>query len=74
MHAVPDLQSFRRLVAAADTVAVYREIAADALTAIGCTEPPVPIEEIIAAMGIPALQAQFMPLDTSEQAFAWGPL
>lgn len=29
MHAVPDLQSFRRLVAAADTVAVYREIAAD---------------------------------------------
>jgi len=29
MHAVPDLQSFRRLVADADTVAVYREIAAD---------------------------------------------
>src|SRR5512147_487328 len=29
MRAVPDLQSFRRLVAAADTVPVYREIAAD---------------------------------------------
>jgi len=29
MRAVPDLQAFRRLVAAADTVPVYREIAAD---------------------------------------------
>jgi anthranilate synthase component 1 len=29
MRAVPDLQSFRRLVATADTVPVYREIAAD---------------------------------------------
>jgi NAD(P)-dependent dehydrogenase (short-subunit alcohol dehydrogenase family) len=29
--------------------------------------------ESIAAMAAPALAAQFMPLDTSEQAFAWDP-
>jgi NAD(P)-dependent dehydrogenase (short-subunit alcohol dehydrogenase family) len=30
--------------------------------------------ESIAAMAAPALRQHFMPLDTSEQAFAWGPL
>jgi NAD(P)-dependent dehydrogenase (short-subunit alcohol dehydrogenase family) len=30
--------------------------------------------ESIAAIAIPALKAEFMPLDTSEQAFAWDPI
>jgi hypothetical protein len=30
--------------------------------------------ERIAEMAAPALKAEFMPLDTSEQAFPWDPL
>lgn len=35
------------------TDAYYRAIAADAVRSIGCDEPPVPLEGIIASLGIP---------------------
>ena len=31
----------------------YRHVAEDALAAVGCTEPPVPIESLVASLGIP---------------------
>lgn len=35
------------------TEAYYRAIAADALARIGCDEPPIPIDTLVAALGIP---------------------
>lgn len=35
------------------TDAYYRAIAADAIRSVGCEEPPVPLEDIIASLGIP---------------------
>ena len=35
------------------TEAYYREIADAAVRGVGCTEPPVPVEQIVASLGIP---------------------
>jgi len=35
------------------TEASYRQVAADALARFGCEEPPVPVDELVAAQGIP---------------------
>lgn len=35
------------------TEAYYRGVAADAMQGIGCTEPPVSVEDIVASLGIP---------------------
>lgn len=35
------------------TEAYYRGVATDAMQAIGCTEPPVSLEDIVASLGIP---------------------
>jgi len=35
------------------TEASYRQVAADALSRFGCEEPPVPVDELVAAQGIP---------------------
>lgn len=35
------------------TEATFRDVAAQALASLGCTEPPVPIDELVAAQGIP---------------------
>lgn len=35
------------------TEAYYRGVAADAMRSIGCTEPPVSVEDIVASLGIP---------------------
>jgi len=43
------------------TEAYYRAVASGALEKIGCTEPPVPIDALIAALGIP-VRAVNLPL------------
>ncbi len=35
------------------TEATFRDIAAKAIASLGCDEPPVPIDELVAAQGIP---------------------
>ncbi len=35
------------------TEASYRQVAADALSRFGCDEPPVPVDRLVAAQGIP---------------------
>jgi anthranilate synthase component 1 len=66
MRAVPDLQSFRRLVATADTVPVYREIAADLDTPVSAflklySGGPGFLLESVEAVTVGAVTACWLP-------------
>lgn len=54
------------------TDAYYRGIAEDALTLIGVTEPPVPIEDVVASLCIPIRMVDLPPFFTAATIYEDG--
>jgi Zn-dependent peptidase ImmA (M78 family) len=54
------------------TDAYYRDVAAGALERVGCAEPPIPIDEIVASLGIPVRPVNLPQFFTSAAVYEDG--